>query len=246
LAQDVLSLVQGQGFGNAFASGFLGSIGASAFGAVAGKFASSAVGTIAFGAVAGGIGSELTGGNFWQGALIGGVVAGFNHVMHKMDSSELDVDKNPDRKKKRQSGKEKKVLKGKIVKVSLDIVDGLSKTNGLNSSKLLGTAGDISGKAAPLLEVGINVYSYKSGLTGPGEFLYDTVGTGTSLYVGAETGAAAGGPAGFVAGAAAGLAFEGVKYITKTYIVPTYKKIEYKILNPITNKFRNSAFHGYR
>lgn len=24
-------------------------------------------------------------GNFWQGAAIGGIVAGLNHVMHKMD-----------------------------------------------------------------------------------------------------------------------------------------------------------------
>ncbi|WP_312903060.1 RHS repeat-associated core domain-containing protein, partial [Chryseobacterium taichungense] len=85
LAQGILSLVQGQGFGSAFVSGFLGSIGASAFTAAAGKFANSAVGTIASGAVLGGVGSELTGGNFWQGALIGGVVAGFNHVMHEMD-----------------------------------------------------------------------------------------------------------------------------------------------------------------
>lgn len=43
------------------------------------------MGTIASGAVLGGVGSELTGGNFWQGALIGGVVAGFNHVMHTID-----------------------------------------------------------------------------------------------------------------------------------------------------------------
>ncbi|MCQ9639363.1 T6SS effector amidase Tae4 family protein, partial [Chryseobacterium sp. WG14] len=85
LAQGVLSLVQGDSFGSAFASGFLGSIGASSFGAVAGKFANSAVGTIASGIVLGGVGSELTGGNFWQGALIGGIVAGFNDVMHTMN-----------------------------------------------------------------------------------------------------------------------------------------------------------------
>ncbi|MCQ9639361.1 hypothetical protein MP478_08135 [Chryseobacterium sp. WG14] len=82
LSSGVLSLVQGDSFGSAFASGFLGSIGASSFGAVAGKFANSAVGTIASGIVLGGVGSELTGGNFWQGALIGGFIAGFNHVMH--------------------------------------------------------------------------------------------------------------------------------------------------------------------
>ncbi|HIB8182325.1 TPA: penicillin-binding protein, partial [Elizabethkingia anophelis] len=108
--------------------------------------------------IAGGIGSELTGGNFWQGVVIGGMVAGLNDALHKIDG--------PGPKKKEQIEKEKKLLKGKIVKGSLDIVDGLSKTNGLKSSKLLGTAGEVSGKAAPWLEVGINVYSYKNGLVG--------------------------------------------------------------------------------
>jgi len=91
LAQGVLSLVQGQGFGSAFASGFLGSVGASAFIVAAGKFASSAVGTIASGAILGGVGSELTGGNFWQGAIIGGFVAGFNHVVHHIDKPKYVV-----------------------------------------------------------------------------------------------------------------------------------------------------------
>jgi uncharacterized protein YcfJ len=77
-------LIQNGGFQQSFVSGALGSLGASAFGEIAGEAANSTVGTIAFGAAAGGIGSELTGGNFWQGALIGGVVAGFNHVMHQI------------------------------------------------------------------------------------------------------------------------------------------------------------------
>lgn len=42
------------------------------------------MGTITFGALSGGIGAELSGGNFWQGAVTGGIVAGLNHVMHKM------------------------------------------------------------------------------------------------------------------------------------------------------------------
>lgn len=87
LAQGFISLVQGQGFGSAFVSGFLGSVGASAFTTFAGNFASSATGTVLSGAVLGGVGSELTGGNFWQGALIGGFVAGFNHVMHSMGNN---------------------------------------------------------------------------------------------------------------------------------------------------------------
>ena len=35
----------------------------------------------------GGIGAELTGGNFFQGFVIGGVVAGLNHVMHPRDDN---------------------------------------------------------------------------------------------------------------------------------------------------------------
>ncbi|EKB58654.1 hypothetical protein [Bergeyella zoohelcum] len=32
-----------------------------------------------------GIGAELSGGNFWEGAVIGGVVAGLNHVAHRQN-----------------------------------------------------------------------------------------------------------------------------------------------------------------
>ena len=44
-----------------------------------------AIGTLAFGAIAGGAGSALGGGNFWQGAVTGLIVAGFNHLMHDGD-----------------------------------------------------------------------------------------------------------------------------------------------------------------
>ena len=40
----------------------------------------------------GGIGAELNGGNFWQGAVIGGVVAGLNHVAHSRDSGAATSD----------------------------------------------------------------------------------------------------------------------------------------------------------
>lgn len=36
-----------------------------------------------FGTVSGGLSSKLTGGNFWEGAAIGLVVSGLNHVAHK-------------------------------------------------------------------------------------------------------------------------------------------------------------------
>ena len=85
VSQGVLSVMQGGDFLSGAASGFLGSLGASGFGAIAGDWAGKAGGQIAFGALAGGVGSELTGGNFWQGAVIGGIVAGLNHAMHSGD-----------------------------------------------------------------------------------------------------------------------------------------------------------------
>ncbi|SHJ26375.1 hypothetical protein SAMN05443429_1215, partial [Cruoricaptor ignavus] len=84
-------MMQGGNFVSGAFSGMFGSLGASGFGAVAGDFANKAIGQIAFGALSGGIGAELTGGNFWQGAVIGGIVAGLNHAMHEIDSP-LDDD----------------------------------------------------------------------------------------------------------------------------------------------------------
>lgn len=80
--------MQGGDFLSGAAGGFFGSLGADAWGgALKGmgyeKFANSAVGTVAFGALSGGIGAELSGGNFWQGAVTGGIVAGLNHAMHR-------------------------------------------------------------------------------------------------------------------------------------------------------------------
>ncbi|MFH7012563.1 RHS repeat-associated core domain-containing protein [Flavobacterium sp. FlaQc-52] len=48
------------------------------------------LGTIAFGTVAGGAGAALTGGNFWQGAVTGLVVAGLNHTLHMNDDDPGD------------------------------------------------------------------------------------------------------------------------------------------------------------
>ena len=38
---------------------------------------------VAFGSISGGIGAKLSGGNFWHGAITGGIVAGLNHVAHR-------------------------------------------------------------------------------------------------------------------------------------------------------------------
>ena len=84
VAQGAMAMMQsgGSGFLSGAAAGFFGSLGATAWSAGAGKFAHSDVGTIAFGALSGGVGAELTGGNFWQGAITGGIVAWLNDVMH--------------------------------------------------------------------------------------------------------------------------------------------------------------------
>ena len=38
---------------------------------------------VSFGALSGGVGSALSGGNFFEGVVIGGMVAGLNDAMHK-------------------------------------------------------------------------------------------------------------------------------------------------------------------
>lgn len=97
IAQGTLAMMQnnGAGFLSGAAGGFFGSLGATAWGGaggkwqgIGGKYAGSAVGTIAFGALSGGVGAELSGGNFWQGAIAGGIVAGLNHVMHQMGQND--------------------------------------------------------------------------------------------------------------------------------------------------------------
>lgn len=75
-----ISELTGGSFLQGFASGALGSLAGSGFQAWGGDFAKSAVGTIGYSAVAGGVGAELTGGDFWRGAVIGATVAGLNHV----------------------------------------------------------------------------------------------------------------------------------------------------------------------
>ncbi|MFP3596017.1 RHS repeat-associated core domain-containing protein [Chryseobacterium sp. SIMBA_029] len=78
--QGTLSLMQGgNNFEQSFVAGALGSLASSAYIDFVG---STGVGNILFSALSGGVGSSLTGGNFWEGAVIGGIVAGLNHAMH--------------------------------------------------------------------------------------------------------------------------------------------------------------------
>ena len=100
ISQGTLAMMQndGAGFLSGAAGGFFGSLGATAWGGaggewkgIGGDFGKSSVGTIAFGALSGGVGAELSGGNFWQGAIAGGIVAGLNDVMHKIQQKQ-DLD----------------------------------------------------------------------------------------------------------------------------------------------------------
>jgi RHS repeat-associated protein len=65
---------------SAFIAGGLGSLAGSAFMMYGGQFANSIAGNYAFSGLAGGVGAELTGGNFWEGAATGLMVAGLNHI----------------------------------------------------------------------------------------------------------------------------------------------------------------------
>lgn len=85
VSQGALSAMQGGGFLTGAASGFLGSLGASGWSSVMGTSGAAMIG---FGALAGGVGAELSGGNFWQGALTGGIVAGLNHAIHSIMNGE--------------------------------------------------------------------------------------------------------------------------------------------------------------
>ena len=131
VSQGVLSALQGGDFLQGFASGALGSLGAEAFGQIVGSWSSSTGGQIFFGALSGGVGAELTGGNFWQGAAIGGIVAGLNHVMHKMGEDPKFFKKMKDHYEKRTgeeitlTEKEFKYLvsKGKIDTKTIKIID---------------------------------------------------------------------------------------------------------------------------
>ena len=103
ISQSLISGVQGGDMLQSFVSGALSSIVSSAWaggkltgdrnwGGLGGNFAGSDVGTLVFGTAAGAGGAALTKGNIWQGAAIGLVVSGLNHVAHSGDD-EIDPPK---------------------------------------------------------------------------------------------------------------------------------------------------------
>lgn len=80
----MMSGLNGGSYGSGFLSGAFGSLAATGTGALLqnSSKAVQAIGTVGGGAVSGGIGSELVGGNFWDGFRNGAISSGLNHGIH--------------------------------------------------------------------------------------------------------------------------------------------------------------------
>ena len=108
--QGIVSGVQGGGFWAGAAAGAISSVASSLYQGVGydnagwhglgGCGATNSAGMIIFGTVMGGAGSALTGGNFWQGAVIGLVVSGLNHAMHMRSEEIIDQTEQQDPEQK--------------------------------------------------------------------------------------------------------------------------------------------------
>jgi hypothetical protein len=83
ISNGAISYFSGGDFWQGFASGGLSSLAGSGFMMYGGDFANSTAGNYLFSSGMGGIGSVLTGGNFFEGAAIGAMNAGLNHLQHK-------------------------------------------------------------------------------------------------------------------------------------------------------------------
>ena len=100
------------------------------------KFAGGAVGMVAFGALSGGIGAELTGGNFWQGAVTGGIVAGLNYVMHKLGGE----DPKPKRSKEDKYSNTKKTAAAVATTLGVLVADDATVVGVIGTVAIAGTA----------------------------------------------------------------------------------------------------------
>ncbi|MGI6073564.1 MAG: RHS repeat-associated core domain-containing protein [Fermentimonas sp.] len=83
-ANGMISQFSGGNFMQGVASNGLGSLAGSAFMMYGGSFAASEFGTYVFSGLSGGIGAELFGGNFWQGATVGVMNSGLNHLQQSI------------------------------------------------------------------------------------------------------------------------------------------------------------------
>lgn len=91
IAQGTLSLMQGADLsaaGMAAITGFVTSGVMSGLTRIAPSINESIGASMITGGVVGGVSSKLAGGNFWQGAAVGAIVAGLNHAMHVISDNQ--------------------------------------------------------------------------------------------------------------------------------------------------------------
>lgn len=230
-------MMQGGNFVSGAFSGMFGSLGASGFGAVAGDFAKTAEGIVLSGAVLGGVGSELTGGNFWQGALIGGVVAGLNHAMHKMGE---DPPGSIKRKKIEKSiDVTDKILKSTEAIGALE--EYLSELAKVSPNKTIKGLGKVAGNLSQVSSIGLSGLEYYNGSISGLELTFDLGTAVTSVWISSKVGAT-GGPKGILAGAVVGGVSEFViKPLYKGYIKPQVIRPAQKWYNIWWTSFQNEV-----
>ena len=143
-SQGIMTGIQGGDPLSAFVSGAVSSIAAGLWSTggvegkwqgVGGSWAKSDFGTLAFGTFAGGAGAQLSGGNFWQGAVTGLMVSGLNHVLHQI-GSEGDGEDPPKYKYKNKFYEDKAKLYGDI------LLDQAAEQFGIKDILALGAALD--------------------------------------------------------------------------------------------------------
>lgn len=202
--QGGMTAISGGKFWSGFASGALSSIAASAwsggssapethsFGGVgftetfnhqglSGALgANNMLGMIAFGTVSGGAGAQLTGGNFWQGALTGLVVSGLNHAAHEIEGEKPNREKAKSIVNKYRHGNIDEIEQWLDAHpftnndgiVSFEGIEGLS----INTNKSNGNANYINKAYEGGAKWGIKrlaVFGIKSLLKGGGQLLSD-------------------------------------------------------------------------
>lgn len=249
LSQGVLGLVQGQNFLSSAASGVFGSLGVYGWGKAMngiglGQFSQSTYGMIGFGAISGGVGAELTGGNFWQGVITGGIVAGLNHAMHKMGGPGDPKDKEQITKKKIR------------IKITRDIYDQLKKADDIVVKSML-DGKSIFGKYGTVLDfldAGGEIYlvnlEYKGGVLTKAEYQFKmantvlnkgaSIGAGLALETGFTLGSRAG-IYGMLLGTAVGATVDGAFYISakgEQWLNRWGRYIRYQTIGIIENSIR--------
>ncbi|KGE13066.1 hypothetical protein DI53_3283 [Sphingobacterium deserti] len=152
-----------------------------------GQFSQNAYGTIVFGAIS------------------GGVVAGLNHVMHRMDSPLPNDAEGEDPPGKKNANRiEQAANVGKEIGTSAELIEAIDKSLKGNS-KVLGKFAKVGGYLSAGGQIIYDGVEYYNGEISGYRFSFRFGATVTSAVVGAEVGTAIGGPAGFVVGTTIGI-----------------------------------------